>query len=89
MGEQAAISSAITFALGAALPLLLVWLSSQSLMIPVVAAGSLFGLGLLGGIAAKAGGANVAVGVARVTLLGALAMAVTILIGSLFGTVVG
>ena len=84
---QAAIASAAMFSLGAALPLLLVILTPKSLTIPVVAAGSLVFLALLGGLAAKAGGANIAVGIARVTLLGALAMAITTGIGAIFGPV--
>lgn len=84
---QAAIYSAITFSVGAALPLILVKLSPVAWMIPVVAAGSLLCLGLLGGLAARTGGANIAVGVARVTLLGALAMAITTAAGTVFGPI--
>ncbi|WP_017302204.1 VIT1/CCC1 transporter family protein [Nodosilinea nodulosa] len=84
---QAALASAATFAIGAALPLILVVLSPGALLIPVVAGGSLVFLALLGGLAARTGGARVAVGVARVTLLGALAMAITIAVGTLFGPV--
>jgi len=85
---QAALASAATFAVGASLPLLLILLSPEKLIIPVVAGGSLLSLALLGGLAAKAGGAKVTVGVIRVTILGALAMSVTAAIGALFGTVV-
>lgn len=85
---QAAIASAGTFAMGAILPLILVILSPRTWIMPTVVIGSLCSLALLGGIAAKTGGANVAVGVARVTVLGAIAMAVTIAIGAAFGTVV-
>ena len=85
---QAAITSAITFSLGAALPLLLVLLSPPSSIIPVVAAGSLLFLALTGGMAARAGGAGIALGAGRVTLWGALAMAATAVVGNLFGAVV-
>jgi VIT1/CCC1 family predicted Fe2+/Mn2+ transporter len=73
---------------GASLPLLLILLSPVKLIIPVVAGGSLLSLALLGGLAAQAGGARVTVGVMRVTILGALAMGVTAVIGSIFGTIV-
>ena len=85
---QASLASAITFAVGAALPLALAWFGPTSFLVPVVAGGSLLFLALLGGLAARAGGANVAVGAARVTLWGALAMAATAGVGMLFGTVV-
>jgi len=84
---QAALASASTFAVGASLPLLLILLSPGKLIIPVVAGGSLLSLALLGGFAAQAGGAKVLVGVVRVTMLGAIAMAVTAVIGSLFGSI--
>lgn len=84
---QAALASSVTFSVGAALPLILVVLSPKNLMIPSVAVGSLVFLALLGGLAARTGGANIAVGVARVTLLGALAMALTTVVGAVFGTV--
>ena len=85
---QAALASAATFAVGASLPLLLILMSPEKLIIPVVAGGSLLSLALLGGLAAQAGGARVSVGIVRVTILGALAMGVTAVIGSLFGTIV-
>lgn len=85
---QAAFASALTFAVGAALPLLLAALSPLTLMLPLVAGGSLLCLALLGGVAARVGGANIMVGAGRVTLWGALAMAITALIGRLFGAVV-
>ncbi len=84
---QAAVASAVTFAVGAALPLILVLIASSSLIIPVVAGGSLLFLALLGGMAARAGGANVLVGAGRVTLWGVLAMAATALVGAIFGTI--
>ncbi|BAZ47018.1 putative nodulin-related protein (plasmid) [Chondrocystis sp. NIES-4102] len=84
---QAALASSATFAVGAALPLILVIISPKNLMIPSVAVGSLVFLALLGGLAARTGGANIVIGVARMTLLGALAMALTIVVGTLFGTI--
>jgi vacuolar iron transporter family protein len=84
---QAALASAFTFAVGAALPLLAVILSSQGTMVPVVGVASLGFLGLLGGLAARAGGARAPLGVARVMFWGALAMALTAGVGALFGTV--
>jgi VIT1/CCC1 family predicted Fe2+/Mn2+ transporter len=85
---QAAATSALTFAIGAALPLA-VGVLSPTVAIPItVSASTLVFLALLGGLAAKAGGAKVVVGAARVTLLGALAMGATAIIGALFGTVV-
>lgn len=84
---QAALASAGTFAVGAALPLLLVVLSPLSVLIPVVAAGSILFLALMGYLAARAGGAKILTGVIRVTFWGALAMLITALIGTLFGVV--
>jgi VIT1/CCC1 family predicted Fe2+/Mn2+ transporter len=85
---QAALTSAATFAVGAAMPLLMVLLSPASLLVPTVSAASLVFLALLGAIGARAGGANVLRATARVTFWGALAMALTAGIGALFGTVV-
>ena len=85
---QAALTSAATFAVGAAMPLLMVLVSSASALIPIVSAASLGFLALLGAIGAKAGGANVVRATARVTFWGALAMALTAGIGAVFGTVV-
>ena len=85
---QAAFASAATFSVGAALPLLMVLLSSPSALVPFVAGSSLVFLALMGGVAARVGGASVGVGAGRVTLWGALAMAATAAVGSLFGTVV-
>jgi VIT1/CCC1 family predicted Fe2+/Mn2+ transporter len=84
---QAALASAGTFAVGAALPLALAWLGPTAFMAPTVAGGSLVFLAILGGLAARIGGANVAVGAGRVTFWGALAMAATAAVGALFGTV--
>jgi VIT1/CCC1 family predicted Fe2+/Mn2+ transporter len=86
---QAALASALSFAAGAALPLLFALLAPGSaLQIPLVAAGSIVCLALLGAVAAWAGGAPKAAAVLRVSMLGALAMALTAAIGALFGTVV-
>jgi VIT1/CCC1 family predicted Fe2+/Mn2+ transporter len=85
---QAALTSAATFAVGAALPLVAVALAPSGGMVPVVSGASLAFLALLGGIAAKAGGAGIWKPTARVTFWGALAMAITAVIGSLFGAVV-
>jgi VIT1/CCC1 family predicted Fe2+/Mn2+ transporter len=84
---QAAFASAGTFALGAALPLLVVILASTSNIIPCVAATSLFFLAALGGLAAQAGGAGLLKGASRVAFWGVLAMAATAAVGNLFGVV--
>jgi len=84
---QAALASAATFAAGAALPLLAALIAPPSLAIPVVAGSSLVCLAILGGLAARAGGARIAVGAGRVILWGALAMAATAAVGTLFGSV--
>ena len=85
---QAALSSAASFAVGAALPLLVTALTPERLTIPVVGAASLVLLALLGVLAARAGGAPIATGAARVAFWGALAMGVTAGVGALFGAVV-
>jgi VIT1/CCC1 family predicted Fe2+/Mn2+ transporter len=85
---QAAITSALTFAVGAALPLAITLLVPEGQFVPVVAAGSLVSLGVLGGLAARAGGARTLVGAMRVVFWGALAMGLTAAIGALFGTTV-
>ena len=85
---QAALSSAGTFALGAALPLAVFALVPMSVGIPAVAGTSLVFLAALGGTSAHVGGAPVSRAAARVTFWGALAMALTAGIGALFGTVV-
>jgi VIT1/CCC1 family predicted Fe2+/Mn2+ transporter len=84
---QAALASAGSFAVGAALPLLVTGLSPKAALIPLVSVTSLAFLAVLGGLAARAGGAGVIAGVLRVTLCGAVAMALTAGIGALFGTV--
>jgi len=85
---QAALASSGSFAAGAALPLLATTLAPSAGLIPLVSGTSLLFLAVLGGLAASAGGAGIAVGALRVTFWGALAMAVTAAIGALFGTVV-
>lgn len=82
---QAALASAGAFALGAALPLLMVLGLPASLRMAGLAGSSLFFLAVLGFLAARAGGSPVAVAVARVVLWGALAMALTAGVGALFG----
>jgi VIT1/CCC1 family predicted Fe2+/Mn2+ transporter len=85
---QAALTSAATFSVGAAMPLLTVVVSPANVLVPVVSAASLGFLALLGAIGARAGGANVLRATARVTFWGALAMALTAGIGKLFGTAI-
>ena len=85
---QAALTSAATFSVGAAMPLLMAVISPASVLVPVVSAASLGFLAVLGAIGARTGGANVLRATARVTFWGALAMALTAGIGKLFGTVV-
>ena len=82
---QAAIYSAGTFTVGAALPLIVAFVSTQPYLIPAVAILSLVFLALLGGLAARTGGASVFIGASRVTFWGALAMALTAAVGHLFG----
>lgn len=84
---QAALSSATTFTIGAALPLVVAWLAPANLLIILVAVFSLFFLAFLGAIAARAGGASILTGALRVTFWGALAMALTAGVGRLFGVV--
>lgn len=85
---QAALTSAATFSVGAAMPLLMVLVSPASMLLWTVSAASLVFLALLGAIGAKAGGANVMKATARVTFWGAFAMALTAGIGALVGTAV-
>jgi vacuolar iron transporter family protein len=85
---QASLASAASFAVGAALPLLVTWAAPEAKLTFIVAGTSLAFLALLGGVAANAGGAPVTVGAIRVTFWGALAMALTAGVGALFGTVV-
>jgi VIT1/CCC1 family predicted Fe2+/Mn2+ transporter len=86
---QAALTSAATFGVGAAMPLAMVLLMPRSALVVGVSVASLLFLALLGAIGARAGGANVLKATLRVTFWGALAMALTAGIGAVFGTVVG
>ena len=85
---QAAVASAATFAVGAALPLLVVVFAPLSNLWLVVSGASLVCLAVLGAVAARTGGASAWVGATRVAFWGALAMAATAFIGKLFGTAV-
>ncbi len=85
---QAALSSAASFAVGAALPLGVTAVMSGPYLIAWISATSLVFLALLGVLAAQAGGANLWTGAGRVTFWGALAMVITAGVGSLFGAVV-
>jgi len=69
------------------MPLLVTAIAPAAVVIPLVSGTSLMFLALLGGVAARAGGAGVTVGAVRVTFWGALAMALTAGVGWLFGTV--
>jgi VIT1/CCC1 family predicted Fe2+/Mn2+ transporter len=83
---QAALTSALTFAVGAALPLVIVLLVPGTRLVPVVAGASLLCLGALGWVAARVGGARPLIGAVRVVFWGALAMGITAAIGAAFGT---
>lgn len=82
---QAALTSAATFAAGASIPLVVAVLVPEQYLIPAIAGSSLISLALLGGLAAKVGGASRIRGAARVCIWGALAMALTGIAGHLFG----
>jgi VIT1/CCC1 family predicted Fe2+/Mn2+ transporter len=84
---QAALASAASFAIGAALPLLVILLSPAASLIAWVSTTSLVFLAVLGAVAARAGGAGMLAAAGRVTFWGALAMAATAGAGMLFGTV--
>ena len=83
---QAAIASALTFAAGAVLPILVILLSPREYSVWAVSLSSIIFLALLGVVGARAGGANMMKSVIRVTFWGALALIVTASIGKLFGT---
>ena len=85
---QAALASAATFSVGAGAPLVLVLVSPSSVLIPVVAVGSLLFLAILGAVGARAGGAGLLKPTIRVTFWGAFAMGLTAGIGAVFGKVV-
>ena len=82
---QAALTSAVTFSMGGALPLFLIFILPTTVLIPAVFIACLLFLALLGAIAARMGGAEVLRGAIRVTFWGALAMGFTAGIGALFG----
>ncbi|HSM20848.1 MAG TPA: VIT family protein [Rubrivivax sp.] len=82
---QAALASAGAFTVGAGLPLVSAWLAPESHLPLVVGATSLLFLAVLGGLAARTGGAGILKGVWRVTFWGAMAMAITAAVGRLFG----
>ncbi len=85
---QAALTSALTFSVGAALPLLVALVVTGDIQVPAVSAASLAFLAILGLVGARAGGANIWKGALRVTFWGAFAMLATAAVGALFGTVV-
>ena len=84
---QAALASAASFAIGAALPLAVTALVSEYSLIAWVSGTSIVFLALLGGISAQVGGAGILLGAGRVSFWGALAMAITAGVGALFGAV--
>ena len=86
---QAALASAATFAVGAAVPILAILVAPITALTATVAAASLVCLVVLGATAAFVGGAPMLVGAARVTIWGVVAMLATAAVGRLFGTVVG
>jgi VIT1/CCC1 family predicted Fe2+/Mn2+ transporter len=83
---QAAFTSAATFSVGAALPLLMVLITPTRFLVAAVSVASLIFLALLGAVGASAGGADVIKATARVTFWGAFAMALTAGVGAIFGT---
>src|SRR6202051_1765558 len=85
---QAALTSAVMFSVGAAMPLLMVVVSPVNVLVPIVSAASLGFLALLGAVGAKAGGANILRATLRVTFWGAMALGITAGIGKLFGTII-
>lgn len=86
---QAALASALTFTAGAAAPLLVVPLAPMQFMVASVAVVSLICLAILGALGARAGSAPLLPSILRVSFWGALAMAVTALVGQAFGAAVG
>ena len=85
---QAALASATSFAVGASMPLLVAGLVPETTLPVAVSVTSLVFLMFLGGLAARAGGADVTLGAGRVTLWGAMAMAITAGVGALFGKII-
>ncbi|MEE4411404.1 MULTISPECIES: VIT1/CCC1 transporter family protein [unclassified Serratia (in: enterobacteria)] len=86
---QAALASALSFSVGALLPLLVAVLAPVAWTIPAIVVSALVSLGVLGGIAARAGGAPIRPGVVRILFWSALAMAVSSGVGLLFGSALG
>lgn len=86
---QAALVSALTFAIGAVFPLIVVLLAPEARIAVLVAASTIVGLAILGGLGASAGGAGLVRGAARVTFWGAIAMAATAAVGAIFGVTTG
>ncbi len=84
---QAALASAAAFAVGAAMPIVVTAFAPDAALMPLVSGTSLLFLAILGGLAAQVGGAGVAIGAMRVTFWGALAMAATVGVGAVFGTI--
>lgn len=82
---QAGLASAVTFSVGAALPIAAAWAVPRGWMVGAVAVCSLLALAGTGAMAARAGGASMRTGVIRVTFWGALAMVLTAVVGHLFG----
>ena len=85
---QAAVASAMSFAAGAVIPIVLVASVGEHHLIPILGGASLACLAVLGGLAARVGGASMIAGAMRVLLWGTLAMAVTAGVGAMFGTAV-
>jgi VIT1/CCC1 family predicted Fe2+/Mn2+ transporter len=86
---QAAVTSAATFSIGAALPILTILVAPAASLVLIVSLVSLLCLIALGAIAARAGGASASVGALRVAFWGTVALAVTAAVGRLFGAAVG
>ncbi|MBZ8119880.1 VIT family protein [Roseovarius sp. LXJ103] len=86
---QAALVSAATFSFGAVVPLIMAALSPTAQITSVVAVTTLVALAVLGGLGASAGGAGIIKGAVRVTFWGALAMAATAIVGTVFGVAAG
>jgi VIT1/CCC1 family predicted Fe2+/Mn2+ transporter len=86
---QAAMTSAITFAIGAGLPLLIAFLTPKAMLVPAVSAATLVFLAVLGATGARLGGAPLLRATIRVLFWGAVALGVTAAIGAIFGTAIG
>lgn len=86
---QAALASAMSFSVGAILPLLVAVIVTTQWAIPAIALSALVSLAILGGIAAKAGSAPIRPGIIRITFWSALAMAVSSGVGAVFGVITG